>query len=364
MSPVIDSFDAFSKQPCPGGFCQPRHVCPQGGPGQSVDPQDAGLITLRLLEDEDEDICLDLMMTCCLTPNVTTNPSSYGTIKVDNNDIFPNDTCGESNPGGLKYKLESDGAGKAYAQYGEFPWMVVLIEETYQSSGQSRYEPIGGASLIHPRFVVTVAHILENPLPNRVFARFGEWDFASQAEYWPVEDIDLNKNVFIHPNYIARGFKNDIALAKLEQPLVYKTHIRPICLPTSAAKDQFEGQRCTSNGWGVEMKTRTYASVMKRVDLPILPREKCETMLRASRLGPFFKLHSSVICAGGERDLDMCTGDGGSPLACRTSAGKYELAGIVSWGLSCGDQNTPAGYVDVAQFVGWIHEKIAENDVA
>ena len=42
------------------------------------------------------------------------------------------------------------------------------------------------------------------------------------------------------------------------------------------------------------------------MELPIVPRDKCLDSLRKTRLGPYFQLHDSFICAGGETGKDTC----------------------------------------------------------
>lgn len=52
-------------------------------------------------------------------------------------------------------------------------------------------------------------------------------------------------------------------------------------------------------------------------------------------------------------------GDGGSPLVCPESvnSNRYILAGIVSWGIGCGEEGTPGVNVRVANFRQWIEEQ-------
>lgn len=56
-------------------------------------------------------------------------------------------------------------------------------------------------------------------------------------------------------------------------------------------------------------------NVLKNVELPIVPRDKCINALRTTRLGPKFILHDSFICAGGVIGKDTC----------RVSINSYEL---------------------------------------
>ena len=53
-------------------------------------------------------------------------------------------------------------------------------------------------------------------------------------------------------------------------------------------------------------KEGRYQVILKKVDVPVVPRDACLQALRKTRLGPYFKLHESFICAGGERGKDTC----------------------------------------------------------
>uniref|UniRef100_A0AAG5DQC7 Peptidase S1 domain-containing protein n=1 Tax=Anopheles atroparvus TaxID=41427 RepID=A0AAG5DQC7_ANOAO len=379
-----DSPDEFIE--CAGGYCLPKYLC-QNGIYQEFHLQDANGITLRLAEDDE---CFDNMGVCCrnetkivlnsecaggycvqkeLCPDGSydeTTLQDAGAISLKVGDGCQNDSqiccsaagrfavpeevsdlseCGVSNTDGYRYESKGN---HTHAQYAEFPWTVVIFE----SSRNSNVKGVAGAgSLLHPRFVLSAAHIFKQNV--EWIARFGEWDLISEKhEVYPTQDINILPNIFIHPEYDKETLGNDIALAKLEREVVYKYHIRPICLP--GPNDVFNGQRCISNGWGLDAKTNQYVNIMKRIELPVIPRKTCKQWFRATRLSPFFKLHKSVLCAGGETDADMCDGDGGGPLACRMEDGGYMLAGIVSWGLECNQQNVPGAYVDVAMFSEWI----------
>lgn len=54
-------------------------------------------------------------------------------------------------------------------------------------------------------------------------------------------------------------------------------------------------------------------------------------------------------------------GDGGGPLVCKAPTGEFYLAGIVSWGLGCGESGVPGMYVDVPKYVDWIQSIIRSN---
>ena len=65
------------------------------------------------------------------------------------------------------------------------------------------------------------------------------------------------------------------------------------------------------------------------------------------------------MCAGGIGGVDTCKGDGGSPLVCKTRNGPWYQAGIVSWGIGCGEENVPAVYASVATASCWIDKEVA-----
>jgi secreted trypsin-like serine protease len=65
-----------------------------------------------------------------------------------------------------------------------------------------------------------------------------------------------------------------------------------------------------------------YSNILKEVVVPLVKNQECQNLLRENtRLGAFFELDNSFICAGGIKDIDTCKGDGGSPLTCEQSDG-------------------------------------------
>ena len=108
-----------------------------------------------------------------------------------------------------------------------------------------------------------------------------------------------------------------------------------------------------------------------------------QSKLRKTRLGEYFELDKSFICAGGIKvreekiqqssilqGVDTCKGDGGSPLTCRIQGSNrwvqviaptnppWYQAGIVSWGIGCGEQGTPAVYASVATVSCWLDNEV------
>merc|ERR1711899_670170 len=132
--------------------------------------------------------------------------------------------------------------------------------------------------------------------------------------------------------------------------------IDTICL--HQPEELFNGQTCFATGWGKDQfgAAGNYQVVLKEIDLPVVGHDQCEASLRTTRLGKRFQLDDSFICAGGVDGKDTCKGDGGSPLVCQSKFDptSYVQAGIVAWGIGCGEDNTPGVYASVSKGVCWI----------
>lgn len=203
-----------------------------------------------------------------------------------------------------------------------------------------------GGSLIHPSVVLTAAHCVFTKSPRELKIRAGEWDTQTTEEILPHQDRRVVE-IVIHNDYYAGGLFNDIALLFLDAPVKPADNVNPACLPPQDTN--FDGSRCFASGWGKDLfgKEGRYQVILKRIELPIVPVDKCEADLRKTRLGVHFKLNRSFVCAGGERGKDTCKGDGGSPLVCpiEDQPGRYYQTGMVAWGIGCGDETPGKTYL-------------------
>uniref|UniRef100_A0AAG5DPH2 Phenoloxidase-activating factor 2 n=1 Tax=Anopheles atroparvus TaxID=41427 RepID=A0AAG5DPH2_ANOAO len=347
-----DSIEQFL-QACPGGVCVSKAFCPNKTNNQEY-ASESRVVHLRF---DDVDECADYLMICCKTDSFASkgvhfeDDSHRKALRFNEESSETSDvTCGKTNENGLFYELHSN---ETLAQYGEFPW-VVYIFTTNETTSSGTF--VCGGTLIHPLLVLTTAHNVHRK--TNLIARFGEWDIGTDKEPFPHQDVNV-ADVFIHPAFTLSPIQNDIAILFLKESIQYQPHIQPICLPQPDAV--FDEQRCISNGWGTV--EGTYAKIMKKLTLPVIPRAKCQRMLRFAGLGPFYKLREGFMCAGGEGIVDTCKGDGGSPLACQQQDGSFVLAGIVSWGIGCGGDNIPGVYVAINNYIAWINDKINNSSL-
>ena len=56
------------------------------------------------------------------------------------------------------------------------------------------------------------------------------------------------KRKIVNERYNPSTYQNDIALLELSEPVNYKQHIIPVCLPTK--RDNYTGSLATVTGWG------------------------------------------------------------------------------------------------------------------
>lgn len=169
------------------------------------------------------------------------------------------------------------------------------------------------------------------------------------------------KNVIIHPDYRVDSLQNDIAILILSSPIEITENVNLICIPSPGIA--LDRKTCIVSAWNKNRFIKNPNSFLKLVVLSIVPRELCIESLRETRLGPYFQLHKSFLCAGIKEKKNVCNGDGGSPLVCPIPGqpNRYHQVGIVSWGIGCGDNKTPGVYVNLPIFRKWIDEEMIKR---
>lgn len=263
--------------------------------------------------------------------------------------------CGEQHIRGVKMTLAA--TPNREAEFGEFPWMVAIM---LASDGEPEY--IGGGSILAPNVVLTVAHKVNKVNPEDLVIRAGDWDLKTEREIYPHVDRAV-KRVILHDRLSKNLREYNIALIVLDMSFSSNPHIAPICL--SSSSDSFNYSDCIVAGWGMKhINSADYAHVLKKITVPVLPRETCNAQLGKVLISNFV-LDETSICAGGEKGVDSCLGDGGSPLVCpiKGHPNRYYQVGIVAWGLGCGKQNVPAVYTNVPFLYPWIVGELKKLNV-
>ncbi|KAJ0170060.1 hypothetical protein K1T71_014666 [Dendrolimus kikuchii] len=339
--------------------CLPYYLCDKDHNG--IDYNNAsvtgwGKLDIRFGEDDEKPTrkCQETVELCCTIPKELEPITSSTETPIDPVTVKPVKPklkgCGYRNPKGVDFTI-TGGTGRE-AEYGEFPWVVALIA----SNGSL----VGVGGIIHPQVIITGAHIATKFTPGTLKIRAGEWDTSTMKERLPYQEREIHE-IYSHHDFHPKSLRNDLALLQLTEPLNLDEHINMICLPEQ--DESFDTSvGCIANGWGKTVfgAKGIYAVIMKKVEINMVPYNRCLTLLRRTRLGPDFTLHNSFVCAGGEEGKDLCTGDGGAPLACPMGDDRFKLAGLVAWGIGCGGKDIPSVFAGVSNFRDMIDAKMNE----
>ncbi|KYN23317.1 Brain-specific serine protease 4 [Trachymyrmex cornetzi] len=344
-------------------YCVKTWLCFEGN---AVSPDGLGIIDSRFT------LCSSADQVCCRLAGINRQDlqsasSSSAVANGSSNRSVSQITCGIQNNSYAPSQPFSSDSEKTY--FAEFPWMVALLLK----STTGPYIFHCGASIISNGAILTAAHCVANQKPENLIARFGQWNIGNNIQPLPIQEVKIVA-IAIHPSYYNDGLFHDVAVLVLEKSITYSANVLPICLPEQG-KVFLAGTRCYGLGWGSSSfgPEGQYQAELRKVNLPIINQDDCQTRLRSTKLGQYFQLHGSFICAGGETNKDTCRGDGGGPLVCQTATGQFFqkilnfflytkknlAAGIVSWGIGCGASNVPAVYASVSQHRQWIDQQFA-----
>uniref|UniRef100_U5ERE0 Phenoloxidase-activating factor 2 n=1 Tax=Corethrella appendiculata TaxID=1370023 RepID=U5ERE0_9DIPT len=332
------------------GECVQYYLCND----DKINDNGEGLIDIRF-EGDEEETCVDYLESCCEKKNIVVEPIIPELPKLETIG------CGARNPDGVGFRITGNNDGES--EFAEFPWMVAVLKEEKTNDLLLNVYECGG-SLIAPNVVLTSAHCVFEKKKDAFLVRAGEWDTQTKNELYGHQDRKVI-DVIIHEQYNKGTLYNDVALLILQTPFDLAENVQTVCLPPQA--HNFDLSRCYASGWGKNVFGREgkYQVILKKVHLPVVPHAKCQQALRTTRLGKRFNLHDSFLCAGGEPGKDTCRGDGGSPLVCPIAGAKerYYQAGIVAWGIGCGEDQIPGVYADVAKQRNWIDAKLKLKNV-
>ncbi|XP_055952940.1 uncharacterized protein LOC129988691 [Argiope bruennichi] len=238
--------------------------------------------------------------------------------------------------------------GGQSASSGSWPWQVALYKEgDFQC----------GAVLISDTWLISAGHCFYSTLNAHWVARLGLLRRGSELSP-PSEQVRRVAQIFLHPNYEDKGFINDIALLRLDRPVLFSDYLRPVCLPT-AEEDPglWHGRQCSVVGWGKLYEIgHTFPDSLQEVRLPVISTEECRKRILFLTM---YHITDNMFCAGYERGgRDACLGDSGGPLMCQREDGRWILLGVTSNGDGCGRPGRPGVYTKVANYLDWIHKII------
>jgi len=242
--------------------------------------------------------------------------------------------------------------GGTDARHGSWPWQVGLY------NGDRDPDFICGGSLIRPDWVLTAAHCALLPVTT-YWVRLGDWH-----RYYNdgTEQVRKASEIIVHPQYNHPVlYNNDIALIKLERPVVLNSHVNTICLPQPGVSVPLNSA-CYITGWGKVKHPGGSYHKLQQARLPLVSNAECS-------LGGLLNITQQMVCAG-ELDPNQlqggCQGDSGGPFVCKDqTSGKFFLEGAVSWGSGSCNFNPQIKlytvFARVSEFLDWIDQELAKN---
>ncbi len=228
--------------------------------------------------------------------------------------------------------------GGTAAPNGKYPFMAALLDKS--RPGDAFDELFCGGTLIDKDSVLTAAHCLGNPKPDKLEVVIGRTALSQNRG-----QLRSVSRRFIHPRYSGneRAEVYDAAVLNLSRPL---KSIKPIKLATAKQNNLEEPAHIlTTAGWGVVKQrpgpfdVRTFR--MHEVSVPIVSDSRAKRAYQSQGLKYLPSLHVSA----GKNGNGPCFGDSGGPLF---DSGSRTQVGITSYGAGgCGTARYPAVYTEV-----------------
>uniref|UniRef100_A0A182N9T6 Peptidase S1 domain-containing protein n=1 Tax=Anopheles dirus TaxID=7168 RepID=A0A182N9T6_9DIPT len=182
-------------------------------------------------------------------------------------------------------KTSSRIVGGDAADVKEYPWIVMLL---YRGSFYC------GGSLINDRYILTAAHCVLSFTPSQLLAKLYDVEHSEMVTRSIVK-------LYGHERFSLDTFNNDIALAKLQQPVDVGGSFIAICLPVNGRT--YAGHNGTVVGWG-KLGNGSLSQGLQKAVVPIMSNMQCrKSNYRASRIT------DNMLCAGyaeGGRDACQC----------------------------------------------------------
>ncbi|KAA0720643.1 Polyserase-2 [Triplophysa tibetana] len=278
--------------------------------------------------------CLNL---CNADPETNTDVSR----SVETDCIF-NNGCHEK-AGVRSFVREEDekesriiGGQEAWAH--SWPWQVSL---------QYSDLPACGGAILDLYWVVTASHCFKRYNKASLWTvAVGRHDLENANESCH-QTVQVEK-IFSHENYIQKTNENDVALLKLQKPLMFNECVRPVAIWNGDVPSE---ETCAVTGWGAIRENGPRAFKLQEVNVTVFNPETCRQLFGG-------KMHAFMMCAGADAGgMDACQGDSGGPLSCFTGE-RYTVAGVVSWGVGCGRAKKPGVYTKLFNYKQWINSTI------
>ncbi|MGJ8640408.1 MAG: S1 family serine peptidase [Opitutaceae bacterium] len=250
-------------------------------------------------------------------------------------------------PGKSLNDYETRIVGGTEATEGQWPWIAAMV---YSDATDNYNGQFCGGTLVHPRYILTAAHCVEDLEPEDLNVVLG----LHRLDDPDFETFDV-VDIIVHPRWDTYLSNSDVALLLLDRPAIgFET--LPLVVENSPLDDV--GVVATAIGWGAnDNEATTFPVELRTVDLPILGTAVVNGANSYNGAITVDMLAAGFMSGG----KDSCAGDSGAPLFVSDGADGHVLVGITSWGEGCAEPNFPGIYTRVGVFRDWVLSHILPN---
>ena len=233
----------------------------------------------------------------------------------------------------------------------EAPWQVALLVSGTEPTYSRQF---CGGSIIGAEWILTAAHCVVPTGPLRAGGSERLTILSGTAQLSQVGSSQglqsAVRNIIVHPEYNSATLENDIALVRLQTPLVMSSTQQAIAIP-DFSDWPLEGDAGLASGWGLTDgdDTGSRPTRLQGVTLEVLESPGVDECGEIWSLSFYPEV---MLCAGiPDEAASTCNGDSGGPLAVLRGGGQY-LAGLTSFGKAgCWDASV---FTRVTAFSSWI----------
>ncbi|GFO33055.1 chymotrypsin-like elastase family member 2a [Plakobranchus ocellatus] len=224
-----------------------------------------------------------------------------------------------------------------------WPWYAFVLAQNRRSCG---------ATLLSDEWVLTAAHCLGG---GQTLVGLGSLrKIGGRTNFEVVRTVDVAVS---HKLYQFKGGVAfyDIALLKLDKPVVFTNNIQPACLPDDLIDLTSPFLDCYIAGLGLKQRNPIiWARNLQQVKVETMDYRECQYYWPNRILDHNICLRPNIAGAG------ICKGDSGGPLSCIGPGGAFFVAGVASWaGGTCSNRRyLPDVFMNTLFFKLWIKETI------